>query len=135
VAENASDRDKPWDLEERTAQFGEAVIDLLRKIPSKPLTYRLISQLVGASTSVGANFCEADEAVSRRDYKYKICTCKKEARESKHFLRMIARASPENKEEARKLWKEAKELHLIFGKIYRTTKVDPEDPPPEKTDD
>lgn len=63
------DEEKPWDLEERSARFAEDVIDFLQKIPSEPLTNRLISQLVGASTSIGANYCEADEAVSRRDFK------------------------------------------------------------------
>ncbi len=117
-------------MEERKAQFGESVIDLLKRVARGPLTNRLISQLIGASTSVGANYCEADEAVSRRDYKYKIGTCKKEARESKHFLRMIARASPQHKEEARLLWKEAQELHLIFGAMYRKAKDNPDDDPP-----
>ena len=55
--------EKPFDLEERTALFGEAVIAFARKIPRDPVTQRLISQLVGAGTSVGANYCEADDAV------------------------------------------------------------------------
>ena len=135
MSEKTGEPKKPWDLEERTAVFGEAVIDLLRKIPREAWINRLILQLIGASTSNGANYCEADEAVSRRDYKYKIGTCKKEARESKHFLRMIARAAPQHKDEARKLWKEAKELHLIFSKIYRTTKDHLDMPPQEKADE
>jgi four helix bundle protein len=129
VNDGNGEREKPWDLEERTAQFGEAVIDLLRNVPKGPLTNRLISQLVGCSTSVGANYCEADEAVSRRDYKYRIGFCKKEAREAKHFLRMIARASPNHRAAARVLWQEAKELHLIFSAMYRKTKVDDDEPP------
>jgi four helix bundle protein len=80
---------------------------------------RLIEQLVGAGTSVGANYCEADDGVSRKDFKNKIGTCRKEARETKFFLRMIATAEPSLKSEARILWQEAKELHLIFSKIWR----------------
>jgi four helix bundle protein len=118
------DGERPLDLEERTARFGEAAIDLVRKVNRDCVTSRLISQLVGASTSVGANYCEADEAVSRREYKVKIGYCKKEARESKHFLRMIARAAPQQAEEARALWLEAKQLHLIFCSIYRRKKTD-----------
>jgi four helix bundle protein len=83
------------------------------------VTSSLISQLVRAGTSVGANYCEADDAVSKKEFRYKIGICKKEARESKHWLRMIATAEPTLAEKARELWREAKELHLIFATIYR----------------
>jgi len=86
-----------YDLEQRTARFGEAIIDFAKKIPLGPVTDRIISQLVGAATSVGANYDEADDAVSKKDFLKCIGTCKKEARESKHFLRMVARAVPELK--------------------------------------
>ena len=79
----------------------------------------MIGQLVGAGTSVGANYCEADDAVSKKEFRNKIGTCKKEARETKFFLRMVVRAVSELSEEAKPLWQEAKELHLIFAKIYR----------------
>jgi four helix bundle protein len=109
-----------YDLEERTARFGEAVIDFAKTIPQNALTSRIISQLVGAATSVGANYVEADDAVSKKEFLKNIGTCRKEARETKHFLRMVVRAIPELKPEARKLWAEARELHLIFSKIRRT---------------
>jgi four helix bundle protein len=108
-----------FDLEERTDKFGESIIVFARTFAQNPVTTPLISQLVRAGTSVGANYCEADDAVSRKEFKNKIGTCKKEARESKHWLRMIVKASPSSIEEARKLWLEAKELHLIFAAIYR----------------
>jgi four helix bundle protein len=109
-----------YDLEERTARFGEAVIDFAKSIPQNSVTNRLISQLVGAGTSVGANYVEADDAVSKKEFLKNIGTCRKEARETKHFLRMIVRAVPTSKPEAVKLWCEARELHLIFSKIWRT---------------
>ncbi len=119
----SGDGDQPkkpaFDLEERTAQFGEAVICFAKTVPRNPVTLPLISQLVRAGTSVGANYCEADDAVSKKDFKHKIGTCRKEARETKLWLRMIAAAEPELKVEARKLWQEAKELHLIFATIWR----------------
>src|SRR5436189_6260476 len=87
-----------------------------------PTTDRIISQLVGAGTSVGANYVEADDSVSNKEFLKCIGTCKKEARETKHFLRMAVRAVPELKPEARKLWMEARELHLIFSKIWRSGK-------------
>src|SRR5437764_12538397 len=111
-----------YDLEERTARFGEAVIDFARTIPQDPVTNRIISQLVGAGTSVGANYVEADDAVSKKEFLKNIGTCKKEARETKLFLGMAVRAAPELKAQARILWMEAKELHLIFSKIWRSGK-------------
>jgi len=114
-------RAKPvYDLEERTARFGEAVIDFTKKIPRDPVKERIITQLIGAGTSVGANYTEADDSVSKREFLKCIATCKKEARETKHFLRMIVRAVPRFKPEARRLWSEARELHLIFSKIWRS---------------
>ncbi|HTH18697.1 MAG TPA: four helix bundle protein [Candidatus Udaeobacter sp.] len=113
-------RPRVYDLEERTARFGEAVIDFVKQIPQDAVTSRLISQLVGAATSVGANYVEADDAVSKKEFLKSIGTCRKEARETKHFLRMIVRAGPELKLQARTLWLEAKELNLIFSKIWRS---------------
>jgi len=110
----------PYDLEERTALFGEAIIAFAKRVPRDVVTLPLISQLVRCGTSVGANYCEADDAVSKKEFRKNIGTCKKEARETKHFIRMIAAAEPSMKESARPLWQEAKELHLIFAKIHRS---------------
>ncbi|PYL00096.1 MAG: four helix bundle protein [Verrucomicrobia bacterium] len=118
----APDSAPVYDLEERTARFGEAIIDFAKRIPRGPLTDRIIDQLVGAGTSVGANYNEADDSVSKKEFLKCIGTCKKEARETKHFLRMVARAVPELQREARELWLEAKALHLIFARIWRTGK-------------
>jgi len=113
---------KRYDLEERTAEFGEGIIEFAKKIPKNTITFNLINQLVNAGTSVGANYCEADDAESRKDFKHKIGICKKEARETKHWLRMITTACPELKEEANKHWTEAKELNLIFNAIVNKLK-------------
>ena len=107
------------DLGERTAQFGEAVIRFAKRIPRNPVNNRLIDQLVGAGTSVGANFCEADNSVSGKDFKQRIGTCRKESKETMFFLRMVATAEESLASEARSLWREAKELNLIFGAIWR----------------
>jgi len=111
--------ERVYDLEERTARFGEAIIGFAKKIPQNPVNNRLIEQLIGAATSIGANYCEADDGVSRKDFKNKVGTCRKEARETKFFLRMVAASQESLKPEARKLWQEAKELHLIFCAIWR----------------
>ncbi len=110
--------DRVYDLEERTACFGEAVVAFARKLPLDSVTEPLVKQLVRAATSVGANYCEADDAGSKKEFLYRISICKRESRESKHWLRMVAAAIPEKKDDLRKLWQEAKELNLIFGAIY-----------------
>jgi four helix bundle protein len=116
---SAKGKGPAYDLEERTSLFGEAIIGFAKTMPVNPVTRRLIDQLVGAGTSVGANYCEADDAVSKKDFRHKISICKREAREAKFFLRMIVKAVPDLREEVKPLWQEAKELHLIFAKIYR----------------
>lgn len=109
---------KKYDLEERTAKFGESVIELVKKVPRNEITRPLITQLVKAATSVGANYSEADDAVSKKDFKNKIGICKKESREAKHFLRMLAKAEPDLKGKIQERWQEAKELNLIFNAIF-----------------
>jgi four helix bundle protein len=106
-------------LDERTVQFGEAIIRFAKRIPHRAVNDRLISQLVGAGTSIGANYCEADDSVSGKEFKLKIGTCRKESKETMFFLRMIATAEPALANEARELCREAKELNQIFGAIWR----------------
>lgn len=110
-----------YDLEEPTSRFGEQIILFAQKISRSPVNNRLVDQLVGAGTSVGANYCEADDGISRADFKHRISICRKEAREAKFFLRMVSTAEPSLKSEARELWKEAHAPHLIFSKIWRST--------------
>ena len=93
-----------YDLEERTAKFGEDIIKFCLRLPKNVITNPLINQLIKAGTSVGANYCEADDAESKADFKHKIGICKKESRESKHFLRMISIAVPTSKDESQVLW-------------------------------
>src|SRR3954463_10198639 len=83
-----------YDLEERTARFGEAVIEFCLGLDSNAVVSPLASQLVRSGTSIGANYCEADDAESKRDFRHKIGISRKEARETKYWLRMIAKATP-----------------------------------------
>lgn len=115
-------KEADYNLEERTARFGEQAISFTRKIRLDPVTKPLVSQFVRSATSVGANYCEANGASSKKDFKNKIHICKKEAQETKHWLRMLATASVETKEDSIKLWKECQELTLIFGKIVSSLK-------------
>lgn len=115
-------RSKKYDLEERTAVFGEAVIVLSKKAKKTVVTAPIINQLVKSGTSMGANYCEANGASSKRDFRNKIHICKKEAIETKYWLRLMSKALPELKNECKRLWKEAQELTLIFSKILGTMK-------------
>jgi len=109
-----------YDLEERTAKFGEEIIKFSKKIPNNTINIPIISQLIKSGTSLGANYCEADDAESKKDFKHKIGICKKESGETKYWLRIVSTAVPELKTEARILWQEAKELNLIFNKIFHS---------------
>lgn len=114
--------DKVYDLEERTAKFGESIIEFAKKIPKNNITNIIVAQLVGAGTSVGSNYCEADCAETKKDFEHKIGICKKESKESKHWLRMAAKTVPELSTEARMLWREANELNLIFVTIVKNSR-------------
>lgn len=111
-----------YDLEERTAKFGEEVIAFVKTLPQNTINKILIGQATRSGTSMGANYMEADAAESGKDFKHKIAICKKEAKETKHWLRMIARANPDKVDECRRLWKEAQELTLIFSSILKKKK-------------
>ena len=111
---------RQYDLKERTARFGEMVVGFAKQIPRNVTTRPLIWQFVKAGTSVGANYCEADDAVSRKDFRNKIGICRKEASETKYWLRMIGTAVPELREQARASWQEINELPLILSKSFHT---------------
>lgn len=108
---------KIYNLENRTAIFGENVLSFCKTINIDTISKPLISQLVRSATSVGANYMEANGAASKKDFKNKIYICKKEAQETKHWLRMISSITPEKRDDATTLWKEAQELSMIFHKI------------------
>jgi len=108
-----------FDLEERTAKFAEDIIEFCKKLPKDPKFLPIIIQLIKAGTSVGANYGEADDAESKKDFLHKIGICKKESRESKYWLRIMTKTFSEFADEALKLWQEAQELNLIFASIIR----------------
>jgi four helix bundle protein len=112
-----------FDLLDRTASFGEKCIDFAKMVPKNTITYPLINQFIRSSTSVGANYCEADHAESRKDFEHKLGICKKEASETKYWIRMLVRAEPSLKPEAVVLWKEADELRRIFLAIIKSSQA------------
>lgn len=124
---------KEFDLEERTVLFSESVIDFVKQAKNDQISKSIISQLIRSATSIGANYCEANGASSKKDkvnckaregalgyFRNKIHICKKEAKETLYWLRLLARSNSEDKDVIRGLWKEAHELTLIFSKITTT---------------
>lgn len=107
-------------LESRTIKFSGEVILFARLLKKDAINLPLVSQIVRSATSIGANYHEANGASSGKDFKNKIYICKKEARETKYWLQVIAEANPEYKERCRELWQEVHELVLIFSKIILT---------------
>jgi len=105
-----------YDLEERTAKFAEEIVGFCKEIKPNHINISTISQLIRSGTSVGANYCEANGASSKKDFRNKIYICKKEAQETKYWLRILSKANPEIREKAKIFWKEAQELTLIFSK-------------------
>lgn len=116
---SSKSKNQKYDLEERTARFGENIIEFCQSLTNSSINKSLVSQLVKSATSIGANYMEADVAESKKDFKHKIGICKKESKETLHWLRMIAKANPDKKDECRKFWQEAREFVLIFYSINR----------------
>ena len=113
---------KVYDLSERTAEFGEKIIEICQKVKKDEISRPIISQLIRSSTSIGANYCEADCAESKKDFEHKIGICSKETKETKHWVRMLAKTVPSETEILRKMWQEAHELNLIFVTIIKNSK-------------
>jgi four helix bundle protein len=110
-----------YDLEERTARFGENVIDFIKSVKPDHITKPLFSQFIRSATSIGANYMEANQASSKKDFRNKIQISRKESNETKHWIRMIAHALPDQSEKCKILWKEAHSLTLIFSKIAKSS--------------
>lgn len=111
-----------YDLEERVSNFGESVIKTIKLIKISSLNENCIKQLLKSSTSIGANYMEANHASSKKDFSNKIYLSRKEANETKYWLRMLATTEPDLKTTCLELWKEAHELTLILVSISQKIK-------------
>jgi len=114
---------KVYDLEDRTFAFAKRVRFFVKKLPKTIANVEDAKQLVRASGSVGANYIEANESLGKKDFMMKVKICRKEAKESRYWLRLIDTADQvEQEKERQDLAKEATELMNIFGAILRKTK-------------
>jgi len=111
-----------YDLEERTAKFGENIIVFVKNIKKTVVVLPLIQQLVRSATSIGANYYEANQASSKKDFVSKVYISKKEANETKYWLRMLSKADDKVQETCLKYLKEVQEFILIFSKIINSAK-------------
>ena len=107
------------EFKRRIYGFALEIIKFIDELPKEKTCETIGNQLLRSATSIGANYCEANGASSKKDFMNKIFICKKESRESKYWLRVLASALDEEKlkDECRGLWKEAQEFNLIFSKI------------------
>ncbi len=120
----SSSEAKPvYDLEERTFQFAKAVRLFVKTLPKTIANIEDGKQLVKASGSVGANYREANEALSKKDFVMRIKISRKEAKESAYWLRLIDETNNlNNSKEAKGLMQEANELKKIFSSILEKSK-------------
>ena len=109
-----------YDLIERTTKFAESIVELSLKIHKNAITFPIISQLVRSGTSVGANYAEANNASSKKDFRNKICICKKEIQETRYWLRILLKAQPDLNSQIELISDEARQLNLIFNRIVAT---------------
>lgn len=111
-----------YDLEKRTTEFGKSIIRFIKDLKATIINQNIIGQLLRSSSSIGANYREANAGSSKKDFCNKIYICRKEAQETEHWLELLAEAEPQKKSEIRLLWKESHELTLIFNKISSSAK-------------
>ncbi len=111
-----------YDLEERTLEFGRSVVRLCKTLPKNNVNYRLGDQCLRSGTSIGANYREANETDTKRDFQHRIRIAKKEAKETIYWINLILEANPSLRDEILPLLKEAEELMKILGSIYEGTK-------------
>ena len=114
---------KHYDLEDRTLKFAQDVRAFVKKLPKTISNTEDIRQLVKASGSVGANYIEANESLSKKDFRMRVKISRKEAKESRYWLRLVDIDGQLDLEKDRNtLIKETTELMNIFGSILQKSK-------------
>ncbi|MBI4285444.1 MAG: four helix bundle protein [Chloroflexi bacterium] len=113
---------KPYDLEERTLRFAKEVIELVNVLPKTMANIEIMKQVIRSSGSVGANYIEANEALSKKDFAVRIKICRKEAKESRYWLSLVEVTGEDAEKRRQSAVNEATELMRIFGSIVEKTK-------------
>ena len=116
---NNAKNPKQYDLEERTFQFAKDVRLFIKKLPKTLTIIEDGKQLIRSSGSVGANYIEANEALSKKDFVYRIRVCRKETKESNLWLRLLDTGANDSLiREKQTLIDEAIELRKIYSSIF-----------------
>ncbi|MCD5383613.1 four helix bundle protein [candidate division WOR-3 bacterium] len=113
---------KQYDLEERTLEFGKRIIHLSKALPKNTINFKLIDQIIRSGTSIGANYREANETETKKDFRYRIRVCRKEGKETIYWLNLIIEANLAFKERIEPLLQETTELVKIFAAILEKAK-------------
>lgn len=108
---------KDYDLEERTTEFGKRVVRLCRALPNNEINKPLINQVIRSAGSIGANYREANDALGDKDFLHKVRIARKEAKETLHWLELIAEANLFLESRMQGLKQEARELKSILSAI------------------
>ncbi len=112
---------KQYDLEERTLSFTQKVIDYCNKLPKTLVNIEIIKQLIRSSGSIGANYIEANESLSKKDFIMRVKICRKEAKETRYWL-TLSKSETSKESNQQSLIKEVNELMKIFGAILEKCK-------------
>lgn len=113
---------KQYDLEDRTFKFSQRIIKLVKALPKNQINRRFGDQVLRSGTSLGANYREANETETKKDFCFRLRICRKEAKETIYWLNLIIEANPELKERILPLLKETTELLKIFAKIIEKSR-------------
>ncbi len=108
---------KRYDLEDRTLEFGKRIIRLAKALPKNTVNFKLIDQVVRSGTSMGANYREANETETKKDFLFRIRICRKEGKETIYWLNLTIEANPEFEKRIKPLLQETTELVKIFAAI------------------
>ena len=119
MIERTTGRAHRFDLEERTLTFAKGVVRFCQGVAREPINRELVSQAVRASGSVGANYREANDALSKKDFSHRIRIALREAKEAQYWLELLQDANPATDGEARVLVQEALELRKILSTIAK----------------
>lgn len=119
---NKIQNSKRYDLEERTLEFGKRIIHLAKALPKNTINFKLMNQFIRSGTSMGANYREANETETKKDFKFRIRICRKEGKETIYWLKLVIEANPEFEERIKPLLQETSELIKIFAAILEKSK-------------
>lgn len=106
-----------FDLEDRTLKFAKNCLDLCKLVQRDTVSHELVKQFIRACCSVGANYREANDTITKKDFLHKIAICRREAKESKYWLELLLHTNPDLGKQIEPLIDEALQLARIFASI------------------